>query len=440
MKIKIECAHDKIVSLDKLKPHPANPNKHPEAQIALLAKIIKAQGWRNPIVVSNRSGFITKGHARLEAAKLIGTKVAPVDFQNYSSEKKELADIIADNRIAELAEADRSMLRELAEQLDDGEFDMDLTGFDHDALEELMTAAPPESDLDAEPHIDKADELRKKWNVEPGQIWQLENHRIMCGDSSSVKDLSRLVNKSGIDLIVTSPPYNVGINYNSHDDSELSWDGYRDFLSGCLKATVPLLYEGRAVAWNIGVSRKTHHIQQHLLLEDHGLDYLRQIIWKKVGVPVPLAYHMSKNPVARNFTPNYQHELILIFTKGKLEHGSQIELDPLCEHDVFEYAQNMATVDLPSGKQRSGVANSLDRRSFKAHPAAFPTRIPRMFISQLTGKNESVLEPFSGSGSTIIACEQTQRSGFGMEIDPGYAAVSIQRWADATGKTPQLLE
>jgi len=143
MKIKIECAHDRIIRLDELKPHPANPNKHPEAQIRLLAKIIKAQGWRNPIVVSKRSGFITKGHARLEAARLIGTESAPVDDQKYSSEQAEIADMIADNRIAELAEADRSMLRELFEQIDDGAFDTELTGFDYLALEELMTAAPP---------------------------------------------------------------------------------------------------------------------------------------------------------------------------------------------------------------------------------------------------------------------------------------------------------
>jgi ParB-like chromosome segregation protein Spo0J len=140
----VHCAHDEIVALDQLKPNPANPNKHPKPQIALLAKIIRAQGWRNPIVVSNRSGLITKGHARLAAARLLRLVTAPVDFQDYADEKTEWADMIADNRIAELAEPDRTQLANLMEQLDDGAFDMDLTGFDHDALEELMTAAPPE--------------------------------------------------------------------------------------------------------------------------------------------------------------------------------------------------------------------------------------------------------------------------------------------------------
>ena len=148
----IHCAHDATVPLAELKPHPQNPNTHPEPQIALLAKIIAEQGWRNPIVVSNRSGYITKGHARRLAALRIGLESVPVDYQDYTSENLELSDMIADNRIAELAELDRSALRELAEQLDNGAFDMDLTGFDHLALEELMTAAPPAQDGENDPY------------------------------------------------------------------------------------------------------------------------------------------------------------------------------------------------------------------------------------------------------------------------------------------------
>lgn len=157
MKIKIHCAHDEIAKIGDLKPNPANPNKHPPEQIALLAKIIRAQGWRNAIVVSNRSGLITKGHARPEAASKLGLKTLPIDRQDYASEQEELADMIADNRIAELAEADRTMLRELAEQLDDDAFDMDLTGFDAAALEELMTVALPKFapvSIDLQPSLD----------------------------------------------------------------------------------------------------------------------------------------------------------------------------------------------------------------------------------------------------------------------------------------------
>src|SRR6478609_8453786 len=100
MQIPVHCAHDEIVAIGQLKPNPRNPNKHPPEQIALLAKIIRAQGWRNPIVVSNRSGLMTKGHARLEAARKLGVKTLPIDRQDYASEKEKWADMIADNRIA----------------------------------------------------------------------------------------------------------------------------------------------------------------------------------------------------------------------------------------------------------------------------------------------------------------------------------------------------
>jgi len=144
MQIAIKCAHDKIVALDDLKPNPRNPNMHSAAQIALLAKIMRGQGWRNPIVVSKRSGFVVSGHGRLLAARQLDLKSAPVDFQAFKTDADELAHLIADNRIAELAELNRSMLRDLVEELDTGAFDMDLTGFDTGSLEELMTAAPPE--------------------------------------------------------------------------------------------------------------------------------------------------------------------------------------------------------------------------------------------------------------------------------------------------------
>ena len=133
------CAHDKMVPLHKLVPNPRNPNTHPEEQLRLLAKVIDYQGWRNPIVVSNRSGFIVKGHARLAAAELLQLTEAPVDYQDYESEAQEWADMLADNRIAELAEMDRPMLKDLLQEMDTGGQDIELTGFTEATLEKMMT-------------------------------------------------------------------------------------------------------------------------------------------------------------------------------------------------------------------------------------------------------------------------------------------------------------
>jgi ParB-like chromosome segregation protein Spo0J len=138
--VKVYCAYDEMVDIEKLIPNPRNPNKHPKKQIELLAKIIKYQGWRAPITVSTRSGFIVRGHGRYEAAKLLGLKKVPVDFQDYANEAEEWADLIADNRIAELSEVDNTILKDLIEEIDTGVINIELTGFTEEEIEKLMTS------------------------------------------------------------------------------------------------------------------------------------------------------------------------------------------------------------------------------------------------------------------------------------------------------------
>ena len=147
MPIVVNCAHTQIVPFGDLVPNPINPNKHPKKQIALLAKIIEKQGWRSPVVVSNLSGYIVKGHGRLQAAELLGKIDVPVDYQDYADADMEYADLVADNQIAELAEMDMEALKNILETLDSGEFDMDLTGFDSNDLADMMDAIGPMEDL-----------------------------------------------------------------------------------------------------------------------------------------------------------------------------------------------------------------------------------------------------------------------------------------------------
>lgn len=152
----IHCSHSAVAPLANLKPNPRNPNKHPEAQIKLLAKVITKSGWRSPIVVSKRSGLIVKGHGRYEVAKLAGLTVAPVDFQDYATASAEMADMIADNRLAELAEMEMPEIKELLKELEGEGFDLDLTGYDADALASLMLSVNPEDAKDSEPQIERA--------------------------------------------------------------------------------------------------------------------------------------------------------------------------------------------------------------------------------------------------------------------------------------------
>lgn len=140
----VYCAFDELVDVAALVPNPRNPNQHPERQIRLLAKIIEHQGWRAPITVSRRSGFVVRGHGRLMAAQLLGETNVPVDYQDYATEAEEWADLIADNRIAELSQMDNELLKDLLQEIDTGEIDMELSGFEEAELERMLTAVPPD--------------------------------------------------------------------------------------------------------------------------------------------------------------------------------------------------------------------------------------------------------------------------------------------------------
>lgn len=138
--IPVYCAYDKIVPISQLRPNPKNPNKHPQDQLEKLGKIIRGNGWRNPITVSTRSGLIVKGHGRMKAAELEEFEEVPVEFQNYDSEEAELADLTADNRLAELAMVDAKMLTEIFGDIDTGAIDFELSGYTEKEYEYLATA------------------------------------------------------------------------------------------------------------------------------------------------------------------------------------------------------------------------------------------------------------------------------------------------------------
>jgi DNA modification methylase len=420
----------------ELPENPRNWRTHPEKQRKALAGALGEIGLVQSVVFNRRTGRLVDGHLRVAMAREAGQEKVPVVVVDLS-ENEEAVILATIDPLAALAEIDVEKLDGLLRETKTCSADLQelLAGLADSAGLFTDKAALVEAH---EPDVDAAEELARKWGTERGQIWIVGDHRLICGDSTSRADVDRVLG-GGWDFMVTSPPYNVGVKYDSHDDNNVDWSAYEKFLIDILDASIPSMKEGRCLAWNIGTSPKTHHVRQHLLLEDrYHLSYYRQMVWKKVAVPVPLWFNTTKNPRARQFTPNYQHEVVLIFTKGQLERGDPVAVDALCENDVFEYAQSMATVDLPSGSNRTGAQSNLDRRSKKAHPAAFPVRIPAMFITHLSAPGEIVYEPFSGSGTTLVACEQLGRRCRAIEISPAYVAVALERWSEMTGKTPVL--
>lgn len=186
--IPVFCAHDDIIDVGKAIPNPKNPNHHPQSQINLLAKIIKAQGWRQPITISNRSGLIVKGHGRLLAAIELGADKVPIEYQNYETEAEEIADLTADNRLAELAEMETDSLTEILQELENEGFDIELAGYTEEDLEKLLEDF---TTMDSEEPEEEEEEL-VDGKARPGNVYWLKGHRLICGLGTDPEDIETL--------------------------------------------------------------------------------------------------------------------------------------------------------------------------------------------------------------------------------------------------------
>ena len=399
--VKVHCAFEKAVDVVDLVEHPRNPNKHGDKQIALLAKIIRNQGWRNPIVVSADSGFIVAGHGRLMAAKVLNVEQVPVDYQPFDNEAEEYAHLIADNRIAELAEADKSELAKLVRELED-KIDLDLTGFDAPSLEELL-ATKEEKQVDAEPKTDKAAELQVKWKTEKGQLWKLGEHRLLCGDSTNAKDVERELGDDKADIMVTDPPY--GVNYDPSWRAEAGMTVNENKLGKVQNDDIAdwtpawQLFDGD-VCYVYHAGAKAGTVQQSL--EDSGFNIRSQIIWSKDKMALSRGdYH-------------WQHEP--------------------CWYGVRDGKKGNRTED-----RTQTTVWQIAAREDSGHGHGTQKPVECMARPIRNHHCSTVYEPFSGSGTTIIACEQLDKKCRAIEIDPNYVAVALERYVDATGKEPVLL-
>lgn len=405
---KIHVSGIEMVPTAKLVPNPKNPNVHPAEQIERLAQIIEFAGWRRPITVSRRSGFVTVGHGRLDAAKLRGWKTVPVSYQDYDNEAAEYQDMVADNAIDDWAEMDKAKIN--ADVVEFGpEFDIDLLGIKDFTLEPTEKFSP-QADEDEVP-----DQVKPKTKV--GDIYVIGRHRLMCGDSTSIDAVDKLMDGEKADFTITSPPYNVGLDYNAYDDAKDEYE-YVDMLKSVIGNMRAIGTENYWCMWNVGVYPLSLHLS---LLRDY-FKIQRSIAWIKTGLTGPqMVYQMKKNPVVKNYLPNFGWEIIACChvnkeIKGKRKIPSNV-IDK-CQTDVWEVSQH---------------SNSKDQGK---HPGAFPVEIATRGIELYA--DENVFEPFGGSGTTLIACEKTSRKCFMMEIDPHYCDVIIARWEKYTGKKAEL--
>ncbi len=372
----------KIVSVSDLIPYVLNSRSHSDEQVAQIASSIREFGFTNPVLIDADNNLIA-GHGRVLAARKINLETVPAIVVTGLDDRKRRALVIADNKLALNADWDEAALRVELEDLA-GDFG-ELMGFSEDELVSLLKQDASEglTDEDAVP-----DTPEQTVTVE-GDVWVLGNHRLMCGDSTSIDAVEKLMDGKAVDMVFTDPPYNVSFNGRSgkHDvikNDNLSEQDFLDFIEGTIatiKAVSPAVYYIWC-NWNF-----------YGILQDK-LDYKTCIVW-------------AKNVFGMGNGYRHQHEFCLF--NGKIDETIKNESD------------------LWSVKKDHGYV----------HPTQKPVELSvRAFGNHI--KLINVLDLFGGSGSTMIGAEQTGRNCYMMELDPKYCDVIIQRWQDYTGKQAAL--
>ena len=383
----------------KLLPYARNARTHSEEQVAQIAASIAEFGFTNPILAGS-DGVIVAGHGRLAAAQKLGLDVVPVVVLDHLSPTQRRALVIADNRIAENAGWDEAMLRiEIAALLDD-DFDLSLTGFDGDALAELMagdeSAAEGETDDDAVPEVSETPISR------PGDVWLLGGHRLLCGDSTVAESYDRVLDGDPVDMVFTDPPYNVNYANSAKDKmrgkdrailNDNLGDGFYDFLLAALTPTIAHCRGGIYVA-----------------MSSSELDVL-QAAFRAAGGKWSTFIIWAKNT----------------FTLGRADYQRQYE--PIL-YGWPEGAQRHWCGDRDQGD----VWNIKKPQKNDLHPTMKPVELVERAIRNSSRPGNVVLDPFGGSGTTLIAAEKSGRLARLIELDPKYVDVIVRRWQDWTGK------
>lgn len=395
----IHCSYDKLIDINDLKPHPKNRNKHPADQIKRLTQILQYQGIRSPIKVSNRSGFITAGHGRLEAFRHLKIKEIPVNFQDYDSDEQEYADIQSDNAIALWAELDLSGIN--TDMLDLGpDFDIDLLGI-KDFVLEPAEKFEPQSDEDEVPEV-------KESFVKLGDIWTLGKHRLMCGDSTSIDAAQYLIGDATINLLFTDPPYGINV-VNVGATSKMGFVGAKS-------APSPL---ARARAYKPIIGDDKEFDPNHLF----AIECDTRILWGA-------NYYASRLPDQPQW---------LVWDKkiqdGGLDHNNFSDCE-LAWTDAKGKAVKVYR-HVWAGMLRHGSRK--EEMKERVHPTQKPVGLCEQIILEFSKDGESIIDLYGGSGSTLIACEKTNRKCFMMELDPHYCGVIIERWQKYTGQKAERI-
>lgn len=384
-------------------PYARNSRTHSDAQVAQIAASIREFGWTNPVLLDGENGIIA-GHGRVMAAQKLGEQQVPTIELGHLNEHQKRAYIIADNKLALNAGWDNEVLALEISDLKDAGYDLELTGFS----DEELAAMNPEV-VDGLTDEDEVPEVPDEPKTKLGDIYQLGNHRLMCGDSTNIDAVDKLMDGNKADLLHTDPPYNVDYSNASRPNPSkkdlgkikndtMDSDSFYDFLvSSFTTAYCHLKDDSSAYIWHAS----SEQINFTKAFVSSGFNFTQQIIWKK-----PMLLGRGRY--------QWAHEPCLFGVKGAPFFTDDRKKTTVWDFGGYDKSKNV-------------------------HPTQKPIFIPEEAINNSSKQGSNVLDLFGGSGSTLIACEKTQRKAFVMELDPKYCDVIVKRWEEFTGKKATLL-
>ena len=396
-------------TVGSLKPDPRNARTHPKRQLEQIKASIKEFGFTNPILIDEQ-GVIIAGHGRLRAAKEAGLAEVPTIVLAGLTDGKKRALRLADNKIALGASWDLDLLKLELGDLADMDFDLGLTGFSAGEIDIALSGAN-------DPDDDHLPEIRTAPRTRPDDIWILGDHRLGCGDGRDGAFLRRVIGKDvKIDAAFLDPPYNVAIGGHANTrgrhrefamaSGETSRDEFRTFLGDALGACVAA---SRAGAVHFVCMDWRHMDDLSAIGRNVYGDLLNLCIWNKSNAGMGSLYRSK-------------HELVFVYRVGRAPHFNAVELGKHGRNrtNVWDYA----SVNTMAGSRREDL---------QLHPTVKPTALVADAIQDVTRRGDLVLDIFSGSGTTLVASERTGRRFRGVEIDPAYVDVAIDRWEAMTG-------
>lgn len=435
MKIEMRAVADLV-------PYAGNARTHPEWQIAQIAASIAEFGWSNPLLIGPDNVLIA-GHGRLLAAERLGLEKVPVIVLDHLTERQRRALVIADNKIAENAGWDEELLRrELAALRDDG-FDLDIIGFSETELEDLLGGL--EDDVGNVPELgdpDHVPETPKKPVSERGMVWLLGDHRVMCGDSTSRKDMDKLCGSELVDACWTDPPYNVDYEGTAgkikNDNMEAS--EFRRFLVSAFSVAASVMKKGAPI---YVAHADTEGLAFRAAFRDAGFKLSGCLVWVKPSLVLGRSdYQWRHEPILYGWKPGAAHKWyggrtrttvledqrppLRIMPDGtvQVDIGGQVVVISGEKLSVETFDQSVLRADKPARNAE--------------HPTMKPVGLILEMLENSTKRGDLVLDPFGGSGSTLIACHGSGRIARLMELDEKFCDVIVRRWQEYTGLEAKL--